>query len=103
VDRQRARKRDLQVVDNHYLCALVDEQCATVHSDHDPRIGRVLDECLDCLDAKSRTVLVLRFHDGLPFDEISKLTGDTPGALRTRLARALPRLRRCLESKGVRP
>jgi RNA polymerase sigma-70 factor (ECF subfamily) len=48
-------------------------------------------------------VLVLRFQDGLSFEEISKLTHDRPGALRVRLSRALPALRRCLEGKGVQP
>jgi RNA polymerase sigma-70 factor, ECF subfamily len=103
VDRLRARRRDFQVVDSRDLCLLVDQQLAGEISDDDPRIGRVLDECLACLDDRSREVLVLRFHDGLSFDEISKLTADKPGALRTRLARALPALRRCLERKGVRP
>jgi RNA polymerase sigma factor (sigma-70 family) len=103
LDRLRARRRDFQIVDNNDLCALVERQPAIGLADHDPRIGKALDECLDCLDARSREVLVLRFHDELSFEEISKVTRDTPGALRVRLARALPALRRCLESKGVQP
>jgi len=45
----------------------------------------------------------LRFHDELSYEDMSRLTSDTPGALRVRLVRALPVLRRCLESKGVQP
>jgi RNA polymerase sigma factor (sigma-70 family) len=103
MDRLRARRRDFQVVDNGDLCSLVDRQIAIAQGDSDPRIAKALDECLDCLDARSREVLVLRYHDDLSFDEISKLTSDTPGALRVRLSRALPALRRCLEGKGVQP
>jgi RNA polymerase sigma factor (sigma-70 family) len=103
LDRLRAHRRDFQIVDDSDLCALVDARLAAEQPDNDPRICKALDECLDCLDARSRTVLVLRFHDELSFEEIGKLTCDTPGALRVRLARALPALRRCLESKGVRP
>jgi RNA polymerase sigma factor (sigma-70 family) len=103
LDRLRARRRDFQVVEDGDLCAIVDRQPSPVQSDSDPRVGQALDECLDCLDARSRAVLVLRFHDELTFEEISKLTHDTPGALRVRLARALPTLRRCLEGKGVQP
>ncbi len=63
--------------------------------------ARVLDDCIDTLDERSRTVLLLRFHDDLSYEAISELTGDSPGALRVRVARALPTLRRCLELKGV--
>jgi RNA polymerase sigma factor (sigma-70 family) len=103
LDRVRARRRDLQLITSSDLCSLVEGQSPVAHADNDPRIARALDECLDCLDARSREVLVLRYHDELSFEEISRLTSDTPGALRVRLARALSALRRCLESKGVHP
>ena len=63
--------------------------------------SKLLDDCMDGLDERSRMVILLRFHDDLSYDEISALTGDSPGALRVRVARALPALRRCLELKGV--
>jgi RNA polymerase sigma factor (sigma-70 family) len=103
LDRLRARRRNLEVVDHKALCAIVDRELAVVSADSDPRVSKALAECLDCLDARSREVLVLRFQDGLSFEEIGKLTQDTPGALRVRLSRALPALRRCLEGKGVQP
>jgi len=67
----------------------------------DPGARQALEDCIDSLDMRSRTVLLLRFHDDLSYEAISELTGDTPGALRVRVARALPALRRCLGSKGV--
>jgi RNA polymerase sigma-70 factor (ECF subfamily) len=103
LDRLRARRRDLQIIDESAVCAVTDREPAVVSADSDPRVGKALAECLDGLDSRSREVLVLRFHDELSFEEISKLTHDTPGALRVRVARALPALRRCLEGKGVRP
>jgi RNA polymerase sigma-70 factor (ECF subfamily) len=66
-------------------------------------VGTAIDDCLDRLDARSRAAVVLRLHDGLAYDEIQELTGDTVGALRVRVTRALPLLRRCLEAKGVAP
>jgi len=102
LDRLRARRRDLEIIDDDELCVLADQQLSLAYAHNDPRIGRALDECLDCLDARSREVLILRFHDELPFEEISRLTSTTAGALRVRLMRALLTLRRCLESKGVR-
>jgi RNA polymerase sigma-70 factor (ECF subfamily) len=103
VDRLRARRRDFQIVEDSDLCAIVDREPLLVSADSDPRVAQALDECLDRLDERSRVVLVLRFHDELTFEEISKLTHDSPGALRVRMARALPALRRCLEAKGVLP
>jgi RNA polymerase sigma-70 factor, ECF subfamily len=103
VDRLRARRRDFQVVEDSDLCAIVDREPILMSSDSDPRVAQALDDCLDCLDERSRVVLVLRFHDELTFEEISKLTHDSPGALRVRMGRALPALRRCLEAKGVLP
>lgn len=67
----------------------------------DPLASRALEDCLDTLDERSRAVLLLRFHDDLPYEEISAILGDSAGALRVRVARSLPLLRRCLELKGV--
>jgi len=85
----------------------VDEFPDRAMADHvataDPRVRKALDECLDRLDARSRAALVLRFHHGMSFTAISGLIPNSPGALRVRVARALPALRRCLETKGVTP
>ena len=67
----------------------------------DPLASQALEDCLDALDERSRAVLLLRFHDDLPYEQISAILGDSPGALRVRVARSLPLLRRCLELKGV--
>jgi RNA polymerase sigma-70 factor (ECF subfamily) len=67
----------------------------------DPLTSRALEDCLDTLDERSRAVLLLRFHDDLPYEDISAILGDSPGALRVRVARSLPLLRRCLKLKGV--
>ncbi len=67
----------------------------------DPRLTEALDEALDALEPRSRTVLLLRFQDGLSYAEISQVTGDRPGALRVRVARALRGLRRSLERREI--
>jgi RNA polymerase sigma-70 factor (ECF subfamily) len=60
-----------------------------------------IEHCLDRLDAKLRAAVVLRYQQQLSYEEMSRLTGDAPGTLRVRVARALPLLRGCLEGKGV--
>lgn len=100
LDRLKAVRRRNQRLDYNSHDA-IDEYAADCVMNKDPRVIKALDQCLDRLDSRSRTVLVLRFHDGLSFNEISDLTSDTVGALRVRLARALTALRQCLETKGV--
>ena len=103
LDRLRALRRGPEPLEDNDLHAIVEQHPGFPASDDDPRVRKALDDCLDELDPRSRAVLVLRFHDELTYEEMSRLTSDTPGALRVRLVRALPLLRRCLESKGVQP
>jgi RNA polymerase sigma factor (sigma-70 family) len=100
LDRLKAARRAPPTVEHDELCA---DPALPRARDDDPRVREALDDCLDRLDARTRAVVVLRFHDELSYDEISALTADTAGALRVRIARALPAIRRCLETKGVQP
>ena len=68
---------------------------------HDPLLSKELDECLDVLDARTRKVMLLRFQEDLPYDEIGARMKDQTGALRVRVARGIVALRRCLRLKGV--
>lgn len=100
LDRLDRRRRAPVPVDAEELERMIDTDAAGPGQPGDPRVRQSLDECLDELDARSRAAVLLRHHDRLPYDDISKMTGDRPGALRVRVARALPLLRRCLEKKG---
>jgi len=103
IDQLRKIQRDPRAVEPPALSAIIDSHDSDGPDDDDPRIAKALDECLDGLHEKSRAVLMLRFRDGLSYNEIEALMSDTAGALRIRLVRALKALRRCLERKGIRP
>jgi RNA polymerase sigma-70 factor, ECF subfamily len=60
-----------------------------------------LEECMDRLDAETRALVVMRFHDELRYEEIARLTATAPGTLRVRLTRALVQLRKSLLDRGV--
>ncbi|HEX9731227.1 MAG TPA: RNA polymerase sigma factor [Thermoanaerobaculia bacterium] len=62
-----------------------------------------LRRCLDKLAPAVRTAVLLRFQEDLSYPEMALVCGARPPALQARVARALPALRRCLESEGVRP
>lgn len=103
LDRLKALRRAPRPVEDAELERVADVAGIDELAVDDARTRKALDDCLDRLDARSRTTLVLRFQDQLSYEEIGKLTADTPGALRVRVARALPALRDCLGSKGVSP
>jgi RNA polymerase sigma-70 factor (ECF subfamily) len=103
IDRLNRRRRGPVLVEEEELERATGDDGPREPPPGDPRAREVLDACLDKLDARSRAVVLLRFHDELSYESISRLTGDTPGALRVRVARALTALRHCMEKKGEAP
>jgi len=61
---------------------------------------RALERCLGKLQPHLRTQVLMRYFFGLSDAEIGELVGNTPGAVQRRVARILPRLRRCLCDEG---
>ncbi len=62
-----------------------------------------LDECLGKLDPMIRLAVVLRYQKDFSYKEMAHICDKEPAALHAQVKRALPVLRRCLLSKGVRP
>jgi RNA polymerase sigma factor (sigma-70 family) len=68
------------------------------HVDRD-RISRVLGTCMDKLAPAAREAVVLRFIQELAYEEAAAITGELAGTLQQRVGRALPVLRRCIDTK----
>jgi RNA polymerase sigma-70 factor (ECF subfamily) len=64
----------------------------------DARLHEALDTGLGKLDEQVRTAVLLRFQQGFMFDEMAEICGESSGALRARVARALPVLRASIEA-----
>ena len=64
-------------------------------------LREALGACLDEFPGPAREVVYLRYSAQLSYDEIAEISGELPGTLRVRVARALPALRDCLERKGM--
>jgi RNA polymerase sigma factor (sigma-70 family) len=62
-------------------------------------LSGALDQCLDELAPATKSAVLLRYREGLPFDQMAGLFGEKAGTLQARVARALPVLRRCLERR----
>ncbi|RHW27376.1 SigE family RNA polymerase sigma factor [Nocardioides immobilis] len=52
-----------------------------------------LDDALTALSPMDRAVVVLRYLDDLPVDEVARILGVSPGAVKNRSMRALARMR----------
>lgn len=60
-----------------------------------------LDDSLEALPERDREVILLRFSEGLGFDQISARTGRREAALRKQVERALEKLQAMLKRRGV--
>jgi len=63
------------------------------------RLARWLERCIATLAPAAREAILLRYQQELSYDEAAAITGDRPGTLQQRVARALPVLRRCVEAQ----
>lgn len=63
------------------------------------RLHEALQRCVDRLDDKTRSVVLLRFQQELTFEEMAYVCRKKPGTLQAQVARALPRLRACIEAQ----
>lgn len=62
-----------------------------------------LNECVEKLAPETRYTVLLRYQKErlLTYEEMGRICREQPRALQMRVARAMERLRRCLEGKGV--
>jgi RNA polymerase sigma-70 factor (ECF subfamily) len=61
---------------------------------------QALEDCLTSLSAQTQATVLLRFWTQLTHEQMTEQLGSTAEALQMRISRAMPVLRRCLESKG---
>jgi RNA polymerase sigma-70 factor (ECF subfamily) len=61
-----------------------------------------LGECMDELAPETRMVLLMRFSEDMPYEDIARVCRASAETMRARVSRALPLLRRCVEQRGAR-
>ncbi len=97
----RRRRKRFQLMDE------LPDQPSPVETIEDHLAARsrisALGQCLRQLAPHIRAAVLLRFQQGLTYEEMARLEGDRPATLQARVVRALPVLRRCLERKGAAP
>jgi RNA polymerase sigma factor (sigma-70 family) len=66
-------------------------------------LSEALARCVEQLEARVRSALLLRYLQELSYPEMAAVLNEAPATLQARVSRALPVLRRCLETHGVTP
>ena len=64
-------------------------------------LRRVLDVCIDKLNPKVRAAVLLRFREEMSYVDMESALGEARATLQMRVTRAMPVLRRCVESHGM--
>lgn len=64
---------------------------------------RVVWEALQRVSSGARDALILRYYEGLPYGEIAKVLGCSPGAARARVVHGKVQMRRLLSDLGAAP
>jgi RNA polymerase sigma-70 factor (ECF subfamily) len=65
----------------------------------DARLQAALVDCLGELDPTIRTAILLRYQQGLSYEDMAEICGEKPGTLQARVSRALRRLRARIETR----
>lgn len=99
-DAIRARNRRDRIVDPHEEVEGPDPATPIAQRLERSELVAALEDCLTGLSDEVRMTVLLRFQSELTYDEMASAIGVRSDALQARVARALPALRRCLESKG---
>lgn len=96
----RRRERRIQLTD--MALEAVDDGPSFQEKLEKRETDRALMACLEKLKLVEREAVLLNYLSGFSFAEIARMTGGNPPAVRARVVRALPKLRRCIESRGIR-
>jgi RNA polymerase sigma-70 factor (ECF subfamily) len=81
------------------IAGLVTDQTELLDQIDHHRLAQVVERCLFALAPAAREAVLLRYQQELSYDEAAEVTGERPGTLQQRVARALPVLRKCVEAQ----
>jgi len=78
-----------------------DELSPTADHGEDESTNQVVREAIDCLPARLREVVILRYYSDCSYEQISAVLGLSRMSINGRLTRAKRKLARCLRRHGV--
>lgn len=99
LDAVKSRRRVRSHVAGDAALDVADPRPSALDGIDDARLREALRGCLDELAPRVRDALLLRFQQGFSFEDMSEICGMKSGTLQAQVARALPRLRACIERR----
>lgn len=99
LDATKARRRRQAHLQEAPEADVLDPQPSAADALDERRRRAALARSLERLDDRARRALVLRYQEGLTFEEMAAICREKPATLAARIARALPVLRADLESR----
>jgi RNA polymerase sigma-70 factor, ECF subfamily len=91
---QRSRGRTAPLKDS-----TADPQPLPAERLDEARLTEALGACLETLGEHVRHALLLRYQQGFSFEDMAQMCNEKAGTLQARVARALPILRDCIETR----
>ena len=79
--------------DTHFSTEAQDKSSSPVKELERKELEKIIQKAIDSIPKYQKAVLVLRDIERLSYDEVAKITGCTPGTIKSRLARARQQLR----------
>lgn len=102
IDELRAAGRERRHVEHDDDADLATDTPSAGESIDDERLREALVACVAELPDEIRDAVLLRYQQGLTFEAMAEICDDKPGTLQARVARALTRLRACIERRTGR-
>lgn len=99
LDAVKSRRRARSHVDDDDPTDVPDPRPSPGEWLDDARLREALVGCLDRLPPHVVTALLLRFQQGFTFEDMAGVCHEKPGTLQAQVARALPKLRTCIERR----
>ena len=99
LDAAKSRRRARSHVDGEDAVHLPDPRPSPGERLDELRLRDALVACLQKLAPHVVAAVLLRFQQGFTFDEMADVCHEKPGTLQAQVARALPSLRTCIETR----
>jgi RNA polymerase sigma-70 factor (ECF subfamily) len=98
IDRRRAQMRSGGTVPIENVGEIADAAASPMQSAQWSSDRRALDNCLEQLDERRRSLIQSAFFQALTYEELARRSGSPLGSVKSWIRRGLMQLRECLES-----
>jgi len=99
LDAAKSRRRARSHVEGEDAAHVADPRPSPGERLDDVRLREALVTCLQKLPPHVVTAVLLRFQQGFTFEEMAEVCHEKAGTLQAQVARALPSLRSCIETR----